>query len=113
MARERGAFTMFEADRERNNPMLLRIKAEDEELYNDIMKYGRRNVALLTVAPTGTTSLMSQTTSGIEPVFLPVYKRRRKVNPNDKNARITFVDEVGDSWEEYYVFHHHSSRSSK
>ncbi len=107
MARERGAFTMFEADRERNNPMLLRIKAEDEELYNDIMKYGRRNVALLTVAPTGTTSLMSQTTSGIEPVFLPVYKRRRKVNPNDKNARITFVDEVGDSWEEYYVFHHH------
>jgi ribonucleoside-diphosphate reductase alpha chain len=102
MARERGAFTMFEADRERNNPMLLRIKAEDEELYNDIMKYGRRNVALLTVAPTGTTSLMSQTTSGIEPVFLPVYKRRRKVNPSDKNARITFVDEVGDSWEEYY-----------
>lgn len=107
MAKERGAFTIFDADRERNNPMLLRIKKEDEKLYNDIMEYGRRNIALLTIAPTGTTSLMTQTTSGIEPVFLPVYKRRRKVNPNDKNVKITFVDEVGDSWEEYNVFHHH------
>lgn len=107
MAKERGAFIIFDADRERNNPMLLRIKNEDEKLYNDIMEYGRRNIALLTIAPTGTTSLMTQTTSGIEPVFLPVYKRRRKVNPNDKNVKITFVDEVGDSWEEYNVFHHH------
>ncbi len=106
LARERGPFAIFEAEREKNNPMLLRIKAEDEALYNDIMKYGRRNIALLTIAPTGTTSLMTQTTSGIEPVFLPVYKRRRKVNPNDKNVNVTFVDEVGDSWEEYYVFHH-------
>ena len=72
-----------------------------------MVKYGRRNIALLTIAPTGSTSLMSQTTSGIEPVFLPVYKRRRKVNPNDKDVRVDFVDEVGDSWEEYIVFHHH------
>lgn len=107
MAKERGAFTIFDADREKNNPMLLRIKAEDEELYKDIMTHGRRNIALLTIAPTGTTSLMTQTTSGIEPVFLPVYKRRRKVNPNDKNVNVTFVDEVGDSWEEFNVFHHH------
>ncbi len=107
MAKERGAFTIFEADREKDNPMLLRIKEADPVLYNDIMLYGRRNIALLTIAPTGTTSLMTQTTSGIEPVFLPVYKRRRKVNPNDKNVRVNFVDEVGDSWEEYNVFHHH------
>jgi ribonucleoside-diphosphate reductase alpha chain len=106
MAKERGAFTIFDAEREANNPMLLRIKGEDEELYNDIMDHGRRNIALLTIAPTGTTSLMTQTTSGIEPVFLPVYKRRRKVNPNDKNITVSFVDEVGDSWEEYFVFHH-------
>ncbi|MBI9068046.1 MAG: adenosylcobalamin-dependent ribonucleoside-diphosphate reductase [Salinivirgaceae bacterium] len=106
MAKERGAFAIFEADREKDNPMLLRIKAEDEQLYNDIMTYGRRNIALLTIAPTGTTSLMTQTTSGIEPVFLPVYKRRRKVNPNDQNATVNFVDEIGDSWEEYNVFHH-------
>jgi len=107
MAQERGPFTIFDAEREKNNPMLLRIKKEDEELYADIMKHGRRNIALLTIAPTGTTSLMTQTTSGIEPVFLPVYKRRRKVNPNDKNSNITFVDEIGDSWEEFNVFHHH------
>jgi ribonucleoside-diphosphate reductase alpha chain len=106
MAKERGAFTIFEGTREESNPMILRIKNEDSELYTDMMRYGRRNIALLTIAPTGTTSLMTQTTSGIEPVFLPVYKRRRKVNPNDKNVNVTFKDEVGDSWEEYNVFHH-------
>ena len=86
--------------------MIERIRKEDPALYADMVKYGRRNIAMLTIAPTGTTSLMSQTTSGIEPVFMPFYKRRRKVNPNDKSVNITFVDEVGDSWEEYYVFHH-------
>ena len=106
MAKERGAFTIFEASREKANPMILRIKNEDADLYSDMMRYGRRNIALLTIAPTGTTSLMTQTTSGIEPVFMPVYKRRRKVNPNDKNVKVTFTDEVGDSWEEYNVFHH-------
>jgi ribonucleoside-diphosphate reductase alpha chain len=106
MAKERGAFGIFDAVREEGSPMLLRIKEYDADLYRDLMQYGRRNIALLTIAPTGTTSLMTQTTSGIEPVFLPVYKRRRKVNPNDKNVNVTFVDEVGDSWEEYNVFHH-------
>ncbi len=106
MAKERGAFTIYDAEREVNNPMINRIKAEDEALYQEMVKYGRRNIALLTIAPTGTTSLMTQTTSGIEPVFMPVYKRRRKVNPNDKDIRVDFVDEVGDSWEEYTVFHH-------
>lgn len=106
MAKQRGPFKVFNADRERNNPMLLRIKAEDEQLYADIMSFGRRNIALLTVAPTGSVSLLTQTTSGIEPVFLPVYRRRRKVNPNDVDVKVTFVDEVGDSWEEYNVFHH-------
>ncbi|MGV8135561.1 MAG: adenosylcobalamin-dependent ribonucleoside-diphosphate reductase [Mangrovibacterium sp.] len=106
MAKERGAFTIYDAEREKNNPMIKRIRKEDEELYQEMVKYGRRNIALLTIAPTGTTSLMTQTTSGIEPVFMPVYKRRRKVNPNDKDVRIDFVDEVGDSWEEYIVFHH-------
>jgi len=106
MAKERGAFLIFDALREKNNPFLLRIKDADPALYNDILEHGRRNIALLTIAPTGSTSLMSQTTSGIEPVFLPVYKRRRKVNPNDKNARIDYVDDVGDSFEEYIVFHH-------
>jgi len=105
-AKERGAFAIFDAEREKNNPFMLRLKEADSKLYYDMLEYGRRNIALLTIAPTGTTSLMSQTTSGIEPVFLPVYKRRRKVNPNDKNVRIDFVDEVGDSWEEYVVFHH-------
>ena len=105
MAKERGAFAVFCADRERNNPFLLRIKGADEQLYNDIMTYGRRNIACLTIAPTGTTSLMTQTTSGIEPVFMPVYKRRRKVNPNDTNVHVDFVDEVGDSFEEYIVYH--------
>ena len=105
-AKERGAFKIFDSEREKNNPFILRLKEEDEKLYYDMLEFGRRNIALLTIAPTGTTSLMTQTTSGIEPVFLPVYKRRRKVNPNDKEVRVDFVDEVGDSWEEYVVFHH-------
>ncbi len=106
LARERGPFPIYDATREFKNPMILRIKEADEELYNDMVKYGRRNIALLTIAPTGTTSLMTQTTSGIEPVFMVSYKRRRKVNPNDKSVTVAFVDEVGDSWEEYHVFHH-------
>ena len=106
MARERGAFTIYDSQREKNNPFINRLKNEDEKLYRDMVRYGRRNIALLTIAPTGTTSLMTQTTSGIEPVFMPFYKRRRKVNPNDKEVTITFVDDVGDSWEEYLVFHH-------
>lgn len=105
-AKERGAFKIFDSEREKNNPFILRLKEADEKLYFDMLEHGRRNIALLTIAPTGTTSLMTQTTSGIEPVFLPVYKRRRKVNPNDKNVRVDFVDELGDSWEEYVVFHH-------
>ncbi len=105
LAKERGAFSVFDAEREKNNPFIQRLKEADSKLYYEMLEYGRRNIALLTIAPTGTTSLMTQTTSGIEPVFLPVYKRRRKVNPNDKEARIDFVDEVGDSWEEYVVFH--------
>lgn len=107
LAKERGAFSIYDAEREKNNPFILRLKEADETLYENMVKYGRRNIALLTIAPTGSTSLMAQTTSGIEPVFLPVYKRRRKVNPNDKDVRVDFVDEVGDSWEEYIVFHHH------
>ena len=106
LAKERGAFPIYETKREKNNPFIQRLAQSDPELYKDMSKYGRRNIALLTIAPTGTTSLMTQTTSGIEPVFMPVYKRRRKVNPNDKDARIDFVDEMGDSWEEYMVFHH-------
>ncbi|MFC3192878.1 adenosylcobalamin-dependent ribonucleoside-diphosphate reductase [Marinicella sediminis] len=106
MAKERGAFGIYDAQREADNPFIQRLKKADKDLYENMVKHGRRNIALLTIAPTGTTSLMTQTTSGIEPVFLPVYKRRRKVNPNDKNARVDFVDEVGDSWEEYTVFHH-------
>jgi len=106
MAKERGAFAIYDAKRELNNPFALRIKDADPELYNDMQEYGRRNIALLTIAPTGSTSILSQTTSGIEPVFMPVYKRRRKVNPNDKDVRVDFIDEVGDSWEEYVVFHH-------
>lgn len=106
LARERGAFTIYNASREKKNPFILRLKNADEQLYKDMVKYGRRNIALLTIAPTGTTSLMTQTTSGIEPVFMVSYKRRRKVNPNDKNVRIDFTDEVGDTWEEYRVFHH-------
>ena len=107
LAKDRGAFTIYDAEREKNNPLINRIKDADAGLFEKMEKYGRRNIALLTIAPTGTTSLMTQTTSGIEPVFLPVYKRRRKVNPNDKNVHVDFIDEVGDSWEEYTVFHHH------
>ena len=105
MAKERGAFEIFSAEREANNPFILRIKDADPQLYKDMKKYGRRNIACLTIAPTGTTSLMTQTTSGIEPVFMPVYKRRRKVNPNDTGVHVDFVDEVGDSFEEYIVYH--------
>lgn len=106
MAKERGAFEVFDAEREKNNPFINRLKEADSKLYEDMVKYGRRNIACLTIAPTGTTSLMTQTTSGIEPVFLPVYKRRRKVNPNDPSVRIDFVDENGDAFEEYIVYHH-------
>ncbi|PZX46379.1 adenosylcobalamin-dependent ribonucleoside-diphosphate reductase [Algoriphagus chordae] len=105
-AKDRGAFAIFDAEREKNNPFIQRLKEADDKLYYEMLEYGRRNIALLTIAPTGTTSLMTQTSSGIEPVFMPVYKRRRKVNPNDKNVRVDFVDELGDSWEEYVVFHH-------
>ena len=106
MAKERGAFDIYDAKREEKNPFINRLREADPELYDDMVKYGRRNIACLTIAPTGTTSLMTQTTSGIEPVFLPVYKRRRKVNPNDSEARVDFVDETGDAFEEYIVFHH-------
>ena len=106
LAKERGAFEIFDAKREEKNPFIGRLREADPELYADMLKYGRRNIACLTIAPTGTTSLMTQTTSGIEPVFLPVYKRRRKVNPNDTEARVDFVDETGDAFEEYIVFHH-------
>ena len=105
MAKERGKFKIYDSEREANNPFILRIKAADPQLYEDMRKYGRRNIACLTIAPTGTTSLMTQTTSGIEPVFMPVYKRRRKVNPGDINTHVDFVDEVGDSFEEYIVYH--------
>ena len=105
MAKERGAFEIFDAKREANNPFVMRIKENDPQLWADMQKYGRRNIACLTIAPTGTTSLMTQTTSGIEPVFMPVYMRRRKVNPNDTNVHVDFVDEVGDSFEEYIVYH--------
>lgn len=106
MAKERGAFTVYDAAREESNPFILRLREADPDLYKNMVIYGRRNIACLTIAPTGTTSIMTQTTSGIEPVFMPVYTRRRKVNPNDTNVRIDFVDENGDSWEEYIVFHH-------
>lgn len=106
MARERGAFEVYDTEREKNNPFILRIMEADPELYNDMARYGRRNIACLTIAPTGTTSLMTQTTSGIEPVFMPVYKRRRKVNPGDPAVHVDFVDETGDAFEEYIVYHH-------
>lgn len=106
MAKLRGPFQVFSAEKEKDNPFLLRIKAEDEQLYNDIMAYGRRNISMLTIAPTGSTSLLTQTTSGIEPLFMPVYTRRRKVNPNDKSVKVAFTDEKGDAFEEYRVFHH-------
>ncbi|MCD7913870.1 MAG: adenosylcobalamin-dependent ribonucleoside-diphosphate reductase [Tannerellaceae bacterium] len=106
MAKERGAFEIYDAKREEKNPFINRLRTADPKLYKEMTKYGRRNIACLTIAPTGTTSLMTQTTSGIEPVFLPVYRRRRKVNPNDASARVDFVDETGDAFEEYTVFHH-------
>jgi len=106
MARERGAFTIYDAKREEKNPFILRLKEAVPKLYADMVKYGRRNIACLTIAPTGTTSLMTQTTSGIEPVFMPVYKRRRKVNPSGADVHVDYVDEVGDSFEEYIVYHH-------
>ena len=106
MAQERGAFEIYDAEREKNNPFVNRLKEACPELYENMVKYGRRNIACLTIAPTGTTSLMTQTTSGIEPVFMPVYKRRRKVNPNDPDVRIDYTDETGDSFEEYIVYHH-------
>ena len=106
MAQERGSFDVYDAKREENNPYIQRLKEADAELYELMVKHGRRNIACLTIAPTGTTSIMTQTTSGIEPVFQPVYRRRRKVNPNDKNVHVDLVDEVGDSFEEYVVFHH-------
>lgn len=106
MARERGAFPVYDTDREKDNPFINRLAEADPALKEAMKQYGRRNIALLTIAPTGTTSLMTQTTSGIEPVFMVSYKRRRKVNPNDKDVNVTFIDEVGDHWEEYHVFHH-------
>ena len=105
MAKERGAFEVYDAQREKNNPYINRLKEADPELYDSMVKYGRRNIACLTIAPTGTTSIMTQTTSGIEPVFLPVYKRRRKVNPNDKDVHVDYVDSTGDAFEEYIVYH--------
>ena len=106
MAEERGAFPIYDAAREASNPMIQRIKEADPELYEQMVRNGRRNIAMLTIAPTGTTSLMSQTTSGIEPVFRPVYKRRRKINPSDRGKKADFVDEMGEKFEEYYVYHH-------
>ena len=106
MAEERGAFEVYDAERERENPMIARIREADPELYERMAEHGRRNIAMLTIAPTGTTSLMSQTTSGIEPVFRPVYKRRRKINPSDRDKRADFVDAMGEKFEEYYVYHH-------
>ena len=106
MAKERGAFSIYDSEREKDNPFINRLREADPELYDLMVKYGRRNIACLTIAPTGTTSLMTQTTSGIEPVFMPVYKRRRKVNPNDPSAHIDFTDDTGDAFEEYIVYHH-------
>ncbi|MGL4853139.1 MAG: adenosylcobalamin-dependent ribonucleoside-diphosphate reductase [Phocaeicola sp.] len=106
MAKERGAFDIYSTEREQNNPFINRLREADPGLYEEMKKYGRRNIACLTIAPTGTTSLMTQTTSGIEPVFMPVYKRRRKVNPNDPESQVDFVDESGDAFEEYLVYHH-------
>jgi len=106
MARERGPFPIYNTEREKNNPFLNRIREAAPDVYADMVKYGRRNIAMLTIAPTGSVSILTQTTSGLEPVFAVFCKRRRKVNPNDKNVVVTFTDEVGDTWEEYHVFHH-------
>ena len=106
MARERGPFPIYNTERERTNPFILRLKESAPDVYEDMVEYGRRNIAMLTIAPTGSVSILTQTTSGLEPVFAVSYKRRRKVNPNDRNVKITFKDEIGDTWEEYNVFHH-------
>lgn len=106
MAGERGAFPIYSTEKERNNPMIARIREADPELYAEMAEKGRRNIALLTIAPTGTTSLMSQTTSGIEPVFRTVYKRRRKINPSDVDTHVDYVDETGEKFQEYNVYHH-------
>ncbi|MCK9421649.1 MAG: adenosylcobalamin-dependent ribonucleoside-diphosphate reductase [Bacteroidales bacterium] len=106
LARERGHFPIYDTEREKNNPFINRLKETAPDVYEDMTKYGRRNIAMLTIAPTGSVSILTQTTSGLEPVFAVSYKRRRKVNPNDKNVKITFKDEIGDTWEEYNVFHH-------
>ncbi len=106
MARERGAFEIYNTQREEKNPFINRLREADPQLYEDMARWGRRNIACLTIAPTGTTSLMTQTTSGIEPVFMPVYRRRRKVNPNDTDVRVDYIDESGDAFEEYLVYHH-------
>jgi ribonucleoside-diphosphate reductase alpha chain len=105
LAKDRGAFPLYSTSREKNNPFIQRLRKADPDLYEEMSKFGRRNVALLTIAPTGSVSLMTQTTSGIEPVFMISYKRRKKVNPNDKNSHVDFTDELGDTWEEYNVFH--------
>ncbi len=106
LAKERGKFPIYDAEREKDNPFIKRLKAEDPQLYEDMVKYGRRNISMLTIAPTGTTSLMTQTTSGIEPVFSPVYERKKKINQNDINARVDEIDEKGDKWQKFKVFHH-------
>ncbi len=106
LAKERGAFPLYDPEKEKNNPFINRLKEADPQLYDDMVKYGRRNISLLTIAPTGSTSIMTQTTSGIEPVFMVYYKRRRKVNPHDPDVKVSFVDDNGDAWEEYTVFHH-------
>ena len=106
MAKERGAFEVYAARREEKNPFVNRLREADPQLYDDMVKWGRRNIACLTIAPTGTTSLITQTTSGIEPVFMPVYRRRRKVNPNDADVHVDYIDESGDAFEEYLVYHH-------
>jgi len=106
LAKERGSFPIFDSKKERDNPFLQRMNSVDSGLYDDMMKHGRRNIAMLTIAPTGTTSLMTQTSSGIEPVFNVAYKRRRKINPQDKSSTTSFSDKEGDKWEEYRVFHH-------
>ena len=105
LAEERGSFEIYDATREINNPFIQRIKEHAPHVYDKMLKVGRRNISMLTIAPTGSISICTQTTSGIEPVFMVSYKRRRKVNPNDKNVVVSFVDEVGDAWEEYNVFH--------
>ena len=106
LAKERGAFEIFDYRREENNPFINRLREADPALYEEMKIHGRRNIACLTIAPTGTVSIMTQTTSGIEPVFMPVYKRRRKVNPNDPEVHVDFTDENGDTFEEYIVYHH-------